>query len=409
MKSTFDELKKAHDQAKQQHMPDGVIVLKNGCMCCSGETPGSELERVLDKLLEMGKLDGGTLPFDHVLIETTGLADPSPIVQVLCRREMERSVFYLDGVLALVDAQNILRHLQPSGPFGFARRRTEAEKQLALADKVIVNKMDLLAKGEVGSAGIAVAFAGAADPGGGGGAATGAWTAAAGGAISSSTGDGDDGDDGHPSPAADALAQVTSAVRAVNASAALVLACRADVPLRDILNLRAFSSAGWLHHHDHHLQLAAKAEAIAPTSLRHAASVSCVSLTLAPPIDLERLQAWLQRTVSRAHDDLYRIKGVLCIAGHDERFVLHGVHANVHGAFERPWGAEEVRISSMVLIGLGLDQHELEAGFRATAAAEATPEVSELGGDAQLLWDVCEQVELRHRPTHQAQADHTAT
>eukprot|EP00966_Prymnesium_polylepis_P002960 67861-Prymnesium_polylepis.2 len=148
-------------------MPDGVFVLKNGCMCCSGESPGSELERVLDKLLELAGVEGGSMPFDAILVETSGLADPSPIVQarappparpnsarscthavrrasrgtvshvaarrrllfvpldrdrcgcaarqVLCRHEMGRSRYYLDAVLAMVDAKHVMRHLQVRG------------------------------------------------------------------------------------------------------------------------------------------------------------------------------------------------------------------------------------------------------------------------------------------------------
>lgn len=128
------------DGERQAHMPEGVLVLKNGCICCSGETPGSELERVLDKLLEMGRLEGGSLPFDCVVIETTGMADPSPMLQILYRREMAGSRFYLDALICVIDCKHVLRHLRPSGPFGFARRRAEVEKQLALADRVILNK-----------------------------------------------------------------------------------------------------------------------------------------------------------------------------------------------------------------------------------------------------------------------------
>ena len=340
------------DDVRQQHMPDDVVVLKNGCMCCSGEMPGSELERVLDKLLEMSKLDergmsgeahsggSGGLPFDHVLIETTGLADPSPIVQVLCRREMERSPFYLDAVVAVVDAQNILRHLQPSGAYGFARRRAEAEKQIALADKIVLNKVDLLDGSSEGQEDEGNAFVGA------------------------------DGASAASSDAAAAKDAVLAAVRAVNAGAGLTWACRADVPLGELLGLRAFSSAGWLEHHRRHLDNAAKAEAIAPSSAAHTESVACVSLTLDAPsaLSLPRLQAWLQRLVAARHEDLFRVKGVLHIAGHDERFVLHGIHANVRAAFERRWAPDEARSSAMVVIGYGLDQGELEAGFRAAAA-----------------------------------------
>ena len=67
------------DQGRRQS-PPGVVVLKNGCMCCSGGSHVSELERVLDRLLDLYKLGG--LPFDYVLIEASGLADPSALVQV---------------------------------------------------------------------------------------------------------------------------------------------------------------------------------------------------------------------------------------------------------------------------------------------------------------------------------------
>ena len=71
------------DEERQKAAPHGVLVLKNGCMCCSGESPGGELERVLDKLLEMLRVEQGALAFDYVLIETSGLADVGPILQVL--------------------------------------------------------------------------------------------------------------------------------------------------------------------------------------------------------------------------------------------------------------------------------------------------------------------------------------
>ena len=332
------------DQARQADMPEGVIVLNNGCMCCSGETPGSELERVLDKLLQMGQLsdsscDGGSasdvahaadapgdaasssapaspppasqaahrLPFDHVLIETTGLADPAPIVQILARREMTSSAFYLDAVIAVVDAGHIMRHLQPTGAFSFVRRRDEAEKQLALADRVLLNKVDLLRAG------------------------------------------------------GDEEAKVLAAVRRVNASADIVRTTHANVPLSELLDLRAFSSAAWLSH------LASANEARYPRDTLHSSSITCVSLTLEAPIVLPLFQAWLQQLLEARHDDIYRLKGVLCIAGHAERFIVHGVHADIHGHFERPWATDEPRQSAIVVIGHALKHDELEAAFGATA------------------------------------------
>lgn len=294
------------DEARQANMPQGVVVLKNGCMCCSGETPGSELERVLDQLLSMSAVEGGAMPFDAVLIETTGMADPSPILQILCRREMRGSAFYLDAVVTLVDCKHVLRHLESAGPFGFARSRAEAERQIALADRIILNKRDLVAPAVV--------------------------------------------DD------------VRAAVRRVNSTAKLLLAEQSVVPISEILYLHAFSTAHWLQTHTEHpsggdVELKERVE---PS---HAASVSCVSMRLEAPLDLARLQAWLQELVQRRSDDLYRMKGVLHIAGRDERFVLHGIHAQVSGSFDRPWGHAETKESALVIIGYRLSEGALRSGF----------------------------------------------
>lgn len=285
------------DRPRQEGMPEGVIVLKNGCMCCSGETPGGELERVLDKMLEMARVEGGSLPFDCLLIETSGLADPSPIVQVLCRHEMSSSCYYLDAVLAMVDCKHVMRHLRPSGPMAFTRRRPEAEKQLALSDRVLLNKADLASEDE--------------------------------------------------------LAAVGDAVRSVNASAALLPATRAHVPLDQILGLHAFSSARW----------EAALSAAPALSEEHAAAVGCVCMQSEEPLTLPALQAWLQPLLAARHDDVYRVKGVLSIAGDGRRFVLHGVHAQVTGQFERAWRAGEARVSTLVVIGHRLNEQQLRAGF----------------------------------------------
>jgi len=63
-----------------------VTVLKNGCMCCTGGGSGDELERTLDKLLAALGNDASTpAPFDHVIVETSGLVDPAPLIQTFFR------------------------------------------------------------------------------------------------------------------------------------------------------------------------------------------------------------------------------------------------------------------------------------------------------------------------------------
>lgn len=119
-----------------------VVVMKNGCMCCSGDSPGSELEGVLNKLLEMTAVDASL--YDYMLIETSGLADPTAIVHLLFRHEMARSRFVLDGVVTLVDASNVHRHLAVPERGPLVRPRPEVARQIALADVVLLTKTELL-------------------------------------------------------------------------------------------------------------------------------------------------------------------------------------------------------------------------------------------------------------------------
>lgn len=65
-----------------------VTVLKNGCMCCTGGGSGDELERTLDKLLAALGTDAGSAPFDHVIVETSGLVDPAPLIQTFFRCDL---------------------------------------------------------------------------------------------------------------------------------------------------------------------------------------------------------------------------------------------------------------------------------------------------------------------------------
>lgn len=119
-----------------------VVVMKNGCMCCSGDSPGSELEGVLNKLLEMTAVDANL--YDYMLIETSGLADPTAIVHLLFRHEMARSRFALDGVVTLVDTSNVHRHLAVPERGPLVRPRPEVARQIALADVVLLTKAELL-------------------------------------------------------------------------------------------------------------------------------------------------------------------------------------------------------------------------------------------------------------------------
>lgn len=113
---------------------DNVVLMKSGCICCTvrGE--------VADALLNLQDLRArGEIDFDRVVIETTGLADPYPVLQTLRAHPVLRSHFANGGVLTTVDAVN-------AG--GQVQHRAEAVRQIAAADRIVLTKTDLAEAGD---------------------------------------------------------------------------------------------------------------------------------------------------------------------------------------------------------------------------------------------------------------------
>ncbi len=101
-------------------------VLSNGCVCC---TVRGDLLRVLREFEEQNK------NYDYILLETTGLANPTPIAQTFLLDPALQARYRLDGIVTLADAVNLTRHLDT---------KDEAQKQVGFADVIILNKADLV-------------------------------------------------------------------------------------------------------------------------------------------------------------------------------------------------------------------------------------------------------------------------
>jgi len=101
-------------------------VLSNGCVCC---TVRGDLLRVLKEFEEQKK------NYDYILLETTGLANPTPIAQTFLIDPALQARYRLDGIVTMADAVNLLRHLDT---------KDEAQKQIGFADVIILNKTDLV-------------------------------------------------------------------------------------------------------------------------------------------------------------------------------------------------------------------------------------------------------------------------
>jgi G3E family GTPase len=118
------------DHLMVETIEDGVVLLQSGCLCC---TLRGDLVTALEKLLR--DLDNGRAKFRRVILETTGLADPAPLLQTAMAHPYLSMRYRLDGIVTLVDAVNGLSTLDA---------HFESVKQAAVADRLVLTKTDLL-------------------------------------------------------------------------------------------------------------------------------------------------------------------------------------------------------------------------------------------------------------------------
>lgn len=114
-----------------------IFEMNNGCICC---TVRGDLIRILGTLMKRKDR------FDHILVETTGLADPAPVAQTFFVDDEIRSQLRLDAIITMVDAKHLIMHLDDEKEEGV---ENEAVEQLAFADRVLVNKTDLVDETEL--------------------------------------------------------------------------------------------------------------------------------------------------------------------------------------------------------------------------------------------------------------------
>ena len=153
------------------------------------------------------------------------------------------------------------------------------------------------------------------------------------------------------------LAEVEGTIRRINALAPIHHAERCDVALDRILDCGAFDlerivaiEPHFLHHHHHH---------------HHNEDVTSLCLTADRALDPARFDRWIGTLLQEKGQDILRSKGILDLAGHDDRFVFQAVHMIRDGDFQRPWKQGEKRESRLVFIGRNLDEKALADGFAA--------------------------------------------
>jgi len=313
-----------------------VFEMNNGCICC---TVRGDLIRIIEGLMRRkGK-------FDAILVETTGLADPAPVAQTFFVDADVAKDARLDAIVTVADAKWLSARLKDA---------PEAKNQIAFADVILLNKVDLVTPAE--------------------------------------------------------LEEVEARIRGINPYAKLHRTTKCAIELDAVLGRNAFDldrileiepefltveehdhehhDHGHEHHvhehhdhdhhehdescapdcgHDHHEHHEHEHHAHAPKVL-HDDEMQSVSITLDGPVEPDIFLPWINEVVQRDGPDILRSKGILAFPDEPKRYVFQGVHMILDGELQRDWKPGEHRSSRIVFIGRHLKEEQLREGFLACAA-----------------------------------------
>ena len=295
-----------------------VFEMNNGCICC---TVRGDLVRILDGLMRRkGK-------FDAIILETTGLADPAPVAQTFFIDENIGRKTRLDAVVTVADAKWLNDRLKDA---------PEAKNQIAFADVILINKIDLVTPEE--------------------------------------------------------LSEVEARIRGINPYAKVHKTQRAKIELDQVLGRNAFDLDRILdiepdflgaddhdhhHHHDHdhghdhdhhHDHDHKHAHSHGGLKHYHDEDMQSISLRTDKPLNPDKFFPWVQELVQKEGPSILRCKGILSFKGDDERFVFQGVHMILDGDHQRPWKDGEKRNSRIVFIGRNLPGKAIAEGFESCVA-----------------------------------------
>ncbi|CAE7601663.1 Cbwd1 [Symbiodinium natans] len=325
-----------------------VVVMDNGCMCCTirGDLIDG-FRQILDEVEKGAKLD-------QIIIETTGMADPVPIVRTFMTSEEISSRLRLDGVITVADAKNVLKRLDDEVE---EDRVNEAYQQVAFCDKILLNKLDLVSSEE---------------------------------AI-----------------------QTKERLREINAFAKIVPAVRGRVKLSELTNIRAHDMSNFVHADIEKEAMGKMANmggmaamvamvamvamakvtmltALRTTAMKAMAAMAAMAVDTKVAMLLDMTVATAVATGRSRHDSrvnsfsvvregevlpeklgklmetlgtlppeqgvIFRIKGILAVKNHPFKHVFHAVMDVSDEDDAEAWAPGEKRITKMVFIGKKLDK-----------------------------------------------------
>ena len=285
------------DNLLVETLDEDVVLLNAGCLCC---TIRNDLVSSLAELYE--KRANGQVPaFKRVVIETTGLADPAPILHTLLSHEHIRENFCVDGIVTTIDAVNGQHQLD---------EHIESVKQAAVADRLVITKTDLTVRQDVDALFTRLK---SVNPGGR--------------VLIAVSGD-------------------VSPDKLLDTGLYSLENKHPDVATW--LSETAQSNHGSTHEHD---------------VSRHDDRIRSFSLEARAPIKVHRFVAWVERLLETEGDKLLRLKGILNVEGSDVPIVVHGVQHVFHPLTTLSRWPDGDRRSRLVLIAKDLDPEPVERAF----------------------------------------------
>ncbi len=273
-----------------------LIELSSGCICCV--VRGDLIKGLRGLIRREPELDG-------IIIETTGLANPSPVMQTLVVDQVISAQCRLDSVICVIDAINILSQIE---------EYKDVSDQIAFADHLIINKSR---------------------------------------------------------ETSGRLGQIEERVLKINPFARVTKTNHGELQVSKALNQHNFELPRVeaelldteIEDHDH--------EETSRHNHIHEAEITSLSLVSENSFDAQKLEDWLQDTLSKWGSNILRTKGILSIDGKEEKLVIQAVNMMLEGDFKGGWGSQN-RKSKLVFIGRHLDSDALKAGFRSCEIAKSS-------------------------------------
>ena len=296
-----------------------IVQMSNGCVCC---TIREDLRTTLQDLAE--KRRKGELDFERVVIETTGLADPGPVAQTFFMDDEIAESFLLDAVLTLVDAKHAAQTLND---------RQEARRQVGFADQIFISKSELVTAQE--------------------------------------------------------LEALQHRLKHMNPRAPQHIVHFGEVAIDKVFDLRGFNLNTTLeidpdflsdghhhahgehcdhpshqHDHDHHAHDHGHGH-----HHHHDDDVKSFVFKSERPFDPGKLEDFLGAIVNIYGPRMLRYKGVLYMQGSERKVIFQGVHQLMGSDLGPKWGANEVKSSKLVFIGIDLPKDILLQGMEQSLVA----------------------------------------